>query len=268
MIFVALKFITIAKKSTNSTKKASAGASKKKSASKGAFWQKLMHYILISVIVFFVSTISWVVLYKFIDPPFTYLMAKRKIIHLFSGEGSSKVRYSFVPYSKISDQIKLAVISSEDQKFPDHNGFDLVSIAKAMEKNKFAKKIKGASTISQQTAKNAFLWDGRNFIRKGLEAYFTFLIEIIWGKKRILEVYLNIAEMGSLTFGIEAASKRYFDKHARQLTQTEAALIAATLPNPIIFKADMPSTFILKRRNWIQNQMNNLGGIEYIKNLK
>lgn len=240
----------------------------KKSKTKSTFLKKVLRYFIISSIVFFVSTISWVLLYKYVNPPITYLMVKRKIVHMFNGEGSNRIRYEFVSSKYISDNVKLAVVSSEDQKFPDHNGFDLVSIAKAMEKNKFAKRAKGASTISQQTAKNAFLWDGRSFIRKGFEAYFTFLIELIWGKKRILEVYLNIAEMGSLTFGIEAASQKYFNKPARQLTQAEAALIAATLPNPIKFKADKPTSFLLNRTIWIQNQMQNLGGTNYIKNLE
>lgn len=255
------KKATTSKKATSKTK--SAGRS-----SKSNIWIKIWRFIYISVISFFVLSLSWVLIYKYVNPPYTYLMCKRKAIQMISGEGSSNIHYKFVPYSQISDYLKLAVIASEDQKFPDHNGFDLVSIAKAMEKNKFTKKVKGASTISQQTAKNAFLWDGRNFIRKGLEAYFTFLIELIWGKKRILEVYLNIAEMGHLTFGAEATARTYFNKSAKKLTSSEAALIACSLPNPILFKVDNPTQFMLNRKTWIETQMINLGGINYIQSLK
>lgn len=258
----------MAKKSSAKPSSKKSSSSTKSKTSKMGFWTKLWRFCVIFTISFFVISIGWVVVYKYINPPFTYIMLKRKVLHMVTGEGSSRIRYTFVPYEKISDQLKLAVVSSEDQKFPDHNGFDLVSIAKAMEKNKFSKRVKGASTISQQTAKNAFLWDGRNFIRKGLEAYFTFLIELIWGKKRILEVYLNIAEMGHLTFGAEAASKNYFDIPARKLTQSEAALIASSLPNPIIFKLSSPTKFMYKRQAWIMTQMDNLGGVSYIKSLK
>jgi monofunctional biosynthetic peptidoglycan transglycosylase len=155
---------------------------------------------------------------------------------------------------------KLAVICSEDQLFPDHNGFDWSAIKKAMEYNNNPKhkKTRGASTISQQTAKNVFLWNGRSWFRKGLEVYHTFLIELIWRKRRILETYLNVAEMGKGIFGIQAASKHYFHKDAKDLTKSEAAWIASILPNPIVYSIEKPSPLIAKRHAWIVTQMNNL----------
>lgn len=250
---------TAAKKPTSKSKSGTKG-------SKKSFFGKLWRFFYVSILAFLVLSILWVVTYKYIDPPYTFLMCKRKISKIIEGQNSN-IHYNFVPYNKISNHLKIAIIASEDQKFPIHRGFDFVSIAKAMEKNKFSKKTKGASTISQQTAKNAFLWDGRNFIRKGFEVYFTFLIELVWGKKRILEVYLNICEMGNLTFGAEAASQKFFNVPARKLTASEAALIACSLPNPIIFKTNNPTNFMYKRQSWILLQMQNLGGKSYLKDL-
>jgi monofunctional biosynthetic peptidoglycan transglycosylase len=157
--------------------------------------------------------------------------------------------------------MKLAVVSSEDQIFPDHGGFDWKSIEKAMKYNeKKPNRIRGASTISQQVAKNVFLWQGRDWIRKGLELYFTKMIEWIWGKKRILEVYLNVIEMGKGIFGAEAAAQKYFKKPASKLTRREAAMIAACLPNPKRFTVRPPSTFVINKTGWILRQMNNLEG--------
>jgi monofunctional biosynthetic peptidoglycan transglycosylase len=160
----------------------------------------------------------------------------------------------------MSPKIRLAVIASEDQLFPDHNGFDIENIKKALESNKKKKRIRGASTISQQVAKNVFLWQGRSWFRKGLEVYFTFMIELIWSKERILEVYLNVAEMGKGIFGVEAASQKYFKKPASKLTRTEAAMIAACLPNPKKYVVNPPTRYISRRYPWILAQMNNLEG--------
>lgn len=161
--------------------------------------------------------------------------------------------------NSISMQAKLAVIASEDQLFPDHNGFDFRSIQKALSYNKRKPgRIRGASTISQQVAKNVFLWQGRSWVRKGLEVYFTFMIELIWGKKRILEVYLNEAEMGKGIYGIEAASRKYFKKSAAKLTRSEAAMIAASLPNPIRFTVKPMSGFVSRKYPWVMRQMGNL----------
>jgi monofunctional glycosyltransferase len=233
-----------------------------------AKWHRIVIITTLRVLLwFFIISFCWVLLYKWVDPPFTYLMLKRKI-EAIANDKPNHYNYHFVDYENISDNIKLAVIASEDQKFPDHVGFDFEAIDKAIDRNKKSKRKRGASTISQQTAKNVFLWDGRNFIRKGLEAYFTALIEMVWGKKRILEVYLNVAEMGNLTFGIDAASKKYFDKKAKSITIEEASSIAAILPNPIVFKLKSPTRFIIKRKAWIKNQMRSLGGKKYIMGLK
>ncbi len=176
---------------------------------------------------------------------------------LIKGQGLTR---NYISFEEMGTTAKLAVISAEDQLFPDHHGFDLNAIEKAIAYNKQAghKKIRGASTLSQQTAKNTFLWNGRDWFRKGLEVYHTFMIELIWGKKRILETYLNIAEMGKGIFGIEAASKFYFHKSAKELTRSEAAWIAAILPNPVKYSVEHPEATIIKRHQWILNQMNNL----------
>ena len=158
----------------------------------------------------------------------------------------------------MSVNAKLAVIASEDQLFPDHNGFDFKSIEKAMKHNQKSKSLHGASTISQQTAKNVFLWQGRSWLRKALEVYFTFMIEKIWGKKRILEVYMNVAEMGDGIFGIEKASQKYFTKSAANLSRQEAAMIAACLPNPRRYSVKPVSRYVSVRSGWILRQMNNL----------
>jgi monofunctional biosynthetic peptidoglycan transglycosylase len=162
----------------------------------------------------------------------------------------------------MSKAAKLAVIASEDQLFPDHNGFDIKGIERALafNKKKKGKKIRGASTISQQVAKNVFLWQGRSWFRKGLEVYFTFMIELVWSKERILEVYLNEAEMGKGIFGIEAAAKKYFKKPASRLTRTEAAMIAASLPNPVRYTVKPVSTYVSRKYPWVLRQMNNLDG--------
>ena len=163
--------------------------------------------------------------------------------------------------SSISINAKLAVMASEDQLFPDHNGFDIKSITKALAYNKRKPgRVRGASTISQQVAKNVFLWQGRSWVRKGLEVYFTFMIELIWGKKRILEVYLNEAEMGKGIYGIEAASRKYFKHSASKLTRSEAAMIAACLPNPVRYTVKPMSRYVAKKYPWVMRQMSNLQG--------
>jgi monofunctional biosynthetic peptidoglycan transglycosylase len=161
----------------------------------------------------------------------------------------------------------LAVIASEDQLFPDHHGFDFDAMWGAVNNNLKGKRIKGASTISQQVAKNVFLWQGRSYLRKGLEAYFTLMIELIWGKKRIIEVYLNIAETGKMTFGVEAASRKYYGHSAEELSTTEAARLAACLPNPIRFSVASPSGYVNKRTQAIKRQMKALGGKKFLRSI-
>lgn len=202
-----------------------------------------------------ISHLSYIVLIRFVDPPITIT----QITSIIEGNGFKRTHISLDQMSMAS---KLAVIASEDQLFPDHNGFDLKGIKKALafNKKKKGKKIRGASTISQQVAKNVFLWQGRSWFRKGLEVYFTFMIELVWSKKRILEVYLNEAEMGKGIFGIEAAAKKYFKKPASRLTRTEAAMIAASLPNPVRYTVKPVSTYVSRKYPWVLRQMNNLDG--------
>ena len=202
-----------------------------------------------------------ILLFKWVNPPITMT----QFVSWISGDG---LKRDYVGWKSISYNAKLAVISSEDQLFPDHSGFDWKSIKKAMAYNKRKpNRIHGASTISQQVAKNVFLWQGRGWIRKGLEVYFTFMIELIWGKKRILEMYLNVIEMGRGIYGIEAAANNYFNKTAATLTRAEAATIAACLPNPKRYTVKPLSNYIAGRRNWVLQQMNNLEGDPDLQNI-
>ena len=202
-----------------------------------------------------------ILLFKWVNPPITIT----QLISLLSGDG---LKRDYINRSKISENAKLAVIAAEDQLFPDHSGFDWRNIKKAMAYNKKKpNRTRGASTISQQVAKNVFLWQGRSWIRKGLEAYFTFMIELIWGKKRILEVYLNVIEMGKGIYGIEAASQSYFTKPASSLTRAEAATIASCLRNPKIYTVKPLSNSVASRRQWVMQQMNNLQVDPDIQNL-
>ena len=202
-----------------------------------------------------ISHLAYIVLIRFVDPPITIT----QITSIIEGNGFKRTHLSL---DEMSTAAKLAVIASEDQLFPDHNGFDIKGIERAMafNKKKKGKKIRGASTISQQVAKNVFLWQGRSWFRKGLEVYFTFMIELVWSKQRILEVYLNEAEMGKGIFGIEAAAKKYFKKPASRLTRTEAAMIAASLPNPVRYTVKPVSTYVSRKYPWVLRQMNNLDG--------
>ena len=200
----------------------------------------------------FIFQLLYIVMLKWIYPPITLTQLNSWV----KGDGLKRdyVNKSNIPYS-----IKLAVIASEDQLFPDHGGFDWKNIKKAMKYNKKKPgRIRGASTISQQVAKNVFLWQGRSWLRKGLEAYFTKMIEWIWGKKRILEVYLNVIEMGKGVYGTQAAAEAYFNKPAIKLSRKEAALIAASLPNPVRYTVMPISSYVQQRHFWVLKQMNNL----------
>lgn len=193
-----------------------------------------------------------IILFKWVNPPITIT----QLVSWVSGDG---LKRDYIHRNKISENAKLAVIAAEDQLFPDHSGFDWKNIKKAMAYNKKKpNRTRGASTISQQVAKNVFLWQGRSWIRKGLEAYFTFMIELIWGKKRILEVYLNVIEMGKGIYGVEAASRSYFNKPATSLTRADAATIASCLRNPKIYTVKPLSGSVAGRRQWVMQQMNNL----------
>lgn len=203
-----------------------------------------------------------VLIFKWVPIPSTPLMAIRAIENKLDGNDMI-CSHDWVPIAEISTNLQKAVIASEDANFLTHHGFDFKAIEKAMKNNEKGKKLKGGSTISQQTAKNVFLWQGRSYVRKGLEAYFTVLIELIWGKQRIMEVYLNSIEMGNGVYGAEAASKYWYRKSAVSLTKQEAAGIAAILPNPRKFKATNSSSYINRRKGRIVKHMSFVGELEY-----
>ncbi len=209
---------------------------------------------------FFIISIGSVVLFRWLPVPVTPLMLIRCVEQKMDGK-EMKLKKHWVPFEEISLNLQLAVVCSEDQNFIKHNGFDFEAIDRAMEYNENHKKTRGASTISQQTAKNVFLWSGRSWVRKGFEVYFTFLIETIWNKQRIMEVYLNVIEMGDGIYGAESASKIYFHKKAKDLSKPEASLIAAVLPNPLKFSVTSPGGYISSRKGWILNQMALWGGV-------
>jgi monofunctional glycosyltransferase len=209
----------------------------------------------------FVAQFIYIIILRWVNPPFTVT----QLVSLVRGNG---LKRNYVSYSEMSANAKLAVMAGEDQQFPDHNGFDIKAIKLAVKYNKkHTNKVRGASTISQQVAKNVFLWQGGGFFRKGLEVYFTFMIETFWSKERILQMYLNVSEMGEGIFGIEAASQVYFSKGADKLTRNEAAQIAAALPNPIRFTVKPLSKYVSIRSQHIVGQMNNLEGDVDIKEL-
>jgi len=211
------------------------------------------------LIIAFVVHLIYIVALKWIDPPITIT----QMASVIAGHG---LKRNYVSMEDISPNARLAVIASEDQLFPDHSGFDVKSIEQVIkQQTRKTGRIRGASTISQQVAKNVFLWQGRSWMRKGVEAYFTFMIEKIWGKERILEIYLNVAEMGTGVFGIEAASREYFNKPAKKISRKEAAMVAACLPNPKKYIVKPASRYINQRYPWILVQMHNLEGDPEIK---
>jgi monofunctional biosynthetic peptidoglycan transglycosylase len=226
--------------------------------------RRLLIFLKYFVIVFFASSIFFVVLYKFVNPPVTPLMLIRLAEQSFGGQ-TVKLENKWISIDKMTRNMPLAVVASEDNRFFEHSGFDFESIEKAREFNakKQGKKIRGASTISQQTAKNVFLWPQRSWVRKGLEVYFTGLIEFVWGKTRILEVYLNIIETGKGIYGVESASQSFFGKPASGISRGEAALIAAVLPNPLKWNPASPTPYIRGRQQWILWNMNNIGSLAY-----
>ncbi len=207
-----------------------------------------------------------IVTFAFLPVPFSAVMVERQLGAWLSGDFGYVAHSDWVSMDDISPQMALAVMAAEDQKFPEHWGFDVAAIEKALSHNeRRPTRIRGASTLSQQTAKNLFLWDGRSWLRKGLEAGLTSGIELVWTKRRILTVYLNIVEFGDGVFGVEEASQRFFNKPAKRLTASEAALLAAVLPNPHRFKANAPSGYVVQRQQWIMRQMRQLGGEGFLK---
>lgn len=224
--------------------------------------KKLFKFVYKLIFWLFVFSIAIVILYKWVPVPITPLMLIRNVEQL-QNDKKLTLKHDWVPIEEISKNLQLAVICSEDQNFLNHNGFDMKAIEKAIDYNKKGKRVRGASSISQQTAKNVFLWPQRSWFRKGLETYFTFLIELFWSKERIMEVYLNSIEMGNGIYGVEEASKYWFKKPAIKLNRNEAAAIAAILPNPLKYRANPATNYIQGRKNWIVRQMNFFGPLDY-----
>jgi monofunctional biosynthetic peptidoglycan transglycosylase len=223
--------------------------------------------LLIGIAAWMAITVTAVVAMRWIDPPTTAFMLQDRVAALVTREQGYEFRHEWRDYDQISRNMPLAVVAAEDQQFPLHHGFDFKQIDKALKDRERGRRVRGASTISQQVAKNLFLWPGQSWFRKGLEAGITVLIELAWPKQRILEVYLNVAEFGRGTWGVQAASQRYFHKDASRLNRAEAALLAAVLPAPRRYRVDQPGPYVRKRQAWIQRQMASLGGPAYLANL-
>jgi monofunctional biosynthetic peptidoglycan transglycosylase len=232
-------------------------------AKKKPFTFKCIGKLIGKIILWFVViSVVWVLAYRFINPPITWLMLQRNVERKIDGK-AFKLEKNWVKFEDLPLSLKKAAVAAEDQLFLEHHGFDINAIEKAYLNNQKGKKIKGGSTISQQTAKNVFLWPGRSFIRKGFEAYFTLLIEVLWSKERIMEIYLNIIEMGDGIYGAEAAAQAYFNKSAPKLTRAQSALIVACFPNPRRWSPKNPTNYIYKRQNAIIRNMKRLGPLDF-----
>ncbi len=206
-----------------------------------------------------------VLVLRWLHPLTSAFMLEARADAALAGQHGYRQDYRWASLEQISPHAAIAVIASEDQQFPFHAGFDFDSIREAVRASEHGKRLRGASTISQQVAKNLFLWSGHSFVRKGLEAWFTVLIETLWPKERILEMYLNVAQFGDGVYGVQAAAERFWHKPAARLTSAEAALLAAVLPNPLRLHAERPSAYVLERRDWILGQMRGLGGAGYLR---
>lgn len=230
------------------------------------FLRLLWRLIWCGALGFVVLSVALVLLFRFVPPPGSMVMVERKVQSWINSEPID-IQRQWRSWENLSSNAKLAVISAEDQRFPQHRGFDFVEMRRAWEASRDGERLRGASTLSQQTAKNVFLWSGRSWVRKGLEAWFTLLIETLWGKQRILEVYLNVAEWDTGVFGLEAAANHYFGASGSALTERQASLLAAILPNPRNRSASRPDAQVERRSQWIRQQMRNLGGTSYLERL-
>jgi monofunctional biosynthetic peptidoglycan transglycosylase len=227
-------------------------------------WRRVLRFVVVSALAFVALTWLCVLVMRFVPPITSAFMVERRVSASIHGEHDFVLKYQWIPFSKVSADLPIALVAGEDQKFPTHHGFDLQAIADALDEADEGERLRGASTISQQTAKNLFLWGGRSFVRKGLEAYFTVLLELTWPKRRILEVYLNIAEFGDGVYGAQAAAQECFHKNAAQLSAHESALLASVLPNPKKLHADRPSPYVSRHADWIERQVRQLGGAGYL----
>ena len=228
----------------------------------------LRRWILAVVIAWLILTIVPVLVLRWVAPVTSAFMLEARMGALRAGERGYRTDYHWVSLEQISPHAALAVIASEDQTFPFNYGFDLGSIRSAVRAAQRGRRLRGASTISQQVARNLFLWPGRSFVRKGIEAYLTVLLEALWPKERILEVYLNIAQFGRGTYGVEAAARRFYHEPAARLSAAQAALLAAVLPDPVHWHVERPSRFVAWKQQWILAQMRNLGGAAYLRQVR
>ena len=231
-------------------------------------FRRLLRWALIGLLGWFALGVAAVVLLRFLPPPISAVMAEDWLGAKLRGDSAYTLRYRWVAWERVAPTLPLSLVAAEDQRFPQHHGFDFVAIQKALDEADDGERLRGASTISQQVAKNLFLWSGRSFVRKGLEAYFTVLIEALWPKRRIVEVYVNIAEFGDGVYGAQAASRSFFGVDASRLSSAQAARLAAVLPSPRRFSAAHPSPYVLRRANAIQRQMGNLGGVDALHDVE
>jgi monofunctional biosynthetic peptidoglycan transglycosylase len=228
---------------------------------------RIARWVTIAVLAAAVGSIAIVAAFRWLPVPVTAFMIEERFANS-GGEPALVQKHAWVPWSQISRQAAIAAIAAEDQKFLLHDGFDFQQIEKAVNDAKQGRRLRGASTISQQVAKNLFLWSGQNWVRKGLEVWFTLWIECLWSKERILEVYLNSAQFGRGTWGVQAASRQYFGKDAARLSPSDAALLAAVLPSPTRFRVSNPTAYVLNRQAWILGQMNRLSAAGLLQGLK
>jgi len=235
---------------------------------RGRLARRLLKGLGAALLVWVLVTALPVLLLRWLHPLTSAFMLEAGIGAMLAGERGYRTDYQWASLEQISPNAAIAVIASEDQQFPFHAGFDFDSIREAVRASERGRRLRGASTISQQVAKNLFLWPGHSFVRKGFEAYFTVLIEALWPKERILEMYLNVAQFGDGVYGVQAAARRFYRKPAARLTAAEAAVLAAVLPNPRIMHADRPSRYVLERRDWILGQMRELGGAGYLRQVE
>jgi monofunctional biosynthetic peptidoglycan transglycosylase len=222
-------------------------------------FRRLLYWLALAALAWLALTWLAVLVLRFVPPLTSAVMVERRIGAWLHHEKGFRLRQHWVPWSQVSPWVPLAMVAGEDQKFPFHHGFDFDSIHRAIDDADEGRRLRGASTISQQTAKNLFLWNGRSFVRKGLEAYFTVLIEATWPKRRILEVYMNVAELGDGVYGVGAASEVYYREPPSRITPAQAARLAAVLPSPRRFRVDRPSAYVQRRTDWVEQQMRQLG---------
>ena len=229
---------------------------------------RLRRWVLFTILAWLVLTIVPVLLLRWLPPVTSAYMVEARVEALRTGERGYRTDYQWASLERISPQAAIAVVASEDQTFPLNYGFDLQSIRGAVRAAERGRRLRGASTISQQVARNLFLWPGRSFVRKGIEAYFTVLLEALWPKERILEVYLNVAQFGRGIYGVEAAARQFYHEPAARLSAGQAALLAAVLPNPVHWHVERPSRFVAWKQQWILAQMRNLGGAAYLREVR